>query len=212
MADREAPLNISAGDIRLDGRLAVHKDARGCALVTHPHPLFGGDMDSPVVRMVQEACFETGFTTLRFNFRGVGKSTGRFDDGAGEQEDVRACLEMLETRFGLPLILAGYSFGSWVNAHLLDSGQRVYGHIMVSPPVAFMSFADVFRLSHTSLIITGGADDIAPPDQVRALMDRCGVDSRLEILPSGDHFYNAGSLQDLKEILLDHLGRLPLPA
>src|SRR5262245_51195760 len=107
-----------AGGIRLDGRLAGGPGARAGLVVWHPHPVYGGDMDSPVVVRTAEVGREAGVATLRFNYRGVGTSEGSYDNGVGEQEDIRAALNTLRAQLapGAPLGLAGYSFGAWVSA------------------------------------------------------------------------------------------------
>ena len=198
----EAPVWIPCGELSLEGALGVIPSARGAVLICHPHPLFGGNMDNPVVQAIRQAFADAGYSTLRFNFRGVGRSTGAFDDGNGEQQDVRSCLEYLSNRFSGPITLSGYSFGSWVNARLLDKGLMVSDHIMVAPPVAFVSFSDISRIPSTRLVVTGENDDIAPPSQVRDMMTWCGIQGPLEVLPGTDHFYNPHSLGLLYQILM----------
>ncbi len=205
MVEPEEVLHIPCQDIHIEGRLSIHDAARGCAVISHPHPLFGGDMHNPVVRTIQTACFDAGFITLRFNFRGTGQSGGQFDEGEGEQEDVRACLKYLKRRFDLPVTLAGYSFGAWVNARLLDSGYKVSNHIMVSPPVAFIPFTDISHIPSTSIVATGELDDISPPDEVRAMMSLCCPSSVFEVLSGGTHFYSAAHLETLSRIIIRHL-------
>ena len=87
-------------------------DSDKAVVISHPHPLYGGNMDNPVVLVIEQACFECGFSTLRFNFRGTGSSTGSFDEGAGEQNDVRAAFAWLEQQGYHDIMLAGYSFGN----------------------------------------------------------------------------------------------------
>lgn len=195
---------IPCQSIRLEGKLAVSDIDKGSVLISHPHPLYGGNMDNPVVQKIQKAFYQAGFNTLCFNFRGTGSSTGMFDEGKGEQEDVKFCLAFLRERFGHPPILSGYSFGAWVNAQVVSSGEEVADHIMVSPPVAFISFETISYLPSTSLIVAGGADDLAPPGQIRSLMDRCNPGVRLEIIENADHFFSQ-SLPSLFELLLDQI-------
>src|SRR5256885_12276664 len=96
----ERPTTVRAGAETLEAGLAVPSGARLGVVVSHPHPLYGGDMDSPVVARMVEACTSRGLATLRFNFRGVGASTGRHGDGRGEQDDVRASLAHLAGALG----------------------------------------------------------------------------------------------------------------
>ena len=97
----ERPATVAvARDIVLEGRLAVPADARAGVVICHPHPLYGGDMDNPVVVRVQEVCAELGLATLRFNFRGVGGSGGAHGGGVAEQDDARIALDVLAQATG----------------------------------------------------------------------------------------------------------------
>src|SRR5262245_11693559 len=98
-----------------DSAPAAGAAARMAAVICHPHPLYGGTMHTKAVFRIAQALVELGFPTLRFNFRGVGRSSGSYDYGRGEREDVRAALDYLSDAFpGVPLALSGFSFGSWV--------------------------------------------------------------------------------------------------
>ncbi|MEJ2024042.1 MAG: alpha/beta hydrolase, partial [Deltaproteobacteria bacterium] len=108
-------IDFRSGDLVLEGLLTRADGSRG-VVVTHPHPLYGGNMQNNVVRAITRAYREAGYTTLRFNFRGVGASQGGFDNGRGEQKDVEAALQYRLSLGCDWLDLAGYSFGSWVNA------------------------------------------------------------------------------------------------
>src|SRR5947199_422566 len=111
ISERPAAVAV-ARDIVLEGRLAVPAGARAGVVICHPHPLYGGDMDNPVVVRVAEVCRELGLATLRFNFRGVGASTGRHGEGRDERHDVVGALAHLASVLpaGVPLVLAAYSF------------------------------------------------------------------------------------------------------
>jgi len=101
--------------MRLEGLYATGSGKRG-AVVCHPHSLRGGDMHNPVVETLARALFGAGFSTLRFNFRGVGASDGIFDEGQGERDDLQAAKAFLEARGVREILPAGYSFGAWVIA------------------------------------------------------------------------------------------------
>lgn len=195
-----AKIKIECNDIVLEAVLNEASPDKA-VVITHPHPLFGGNMDNHVVIMIQKAFLSKGFTTLRFNFRGTGGSTGWFDDGKGEQEDVRAAVSFLKDEKGVKtVVLAGYSFGSRVNAALVSKGFKVEDHIMVSPPVGFMSFNDIGQMPDTGLIITGDRDDIAVLSLVRDHINRWGIAPRLEVMENCDHFYS-GCLDKLTDAL-----------
>ncbi|MFN2436440.1 MAG: alpha/beta hydrolase [Desulfotignum sp.] len=199
----ENPVIIQNQTIRLQGMLAEGSADRG-VVITHPHPLYGGNMDNPVVVETALAFSRKGFTTLRFNFRGTGGSTGMYDNGQGEQSDVNTALGFLKDRGCKTLFLAGYSFGSRINASVVAGGSDITDHIMISPPVAFMSFDDIDTLPFTGLIITGENDDIAPPKQVQTHIDRWRIRPNFQILPECDHFYS-GCLNQLQKALLHYI-------
>jgi uncharacterized protein len=203
MDEMESQVTIFCKTFRLEGMLDQNSSQKA-VIVTHPHPLYGGDMDNPVVMTIAGAFFEKGFTTLRFNFRGTGNSTGAFDNGNGEQEDIRAAMDFLLGKGFEKIHLAGYSFGSRMNATLISKGCQVEDHIMVSPPVAFMSFDDIEQMPYTGLIVTGRNDEIAPPDLIEKHIQGWGISPRFDIVEHCDHFYS-GSLKKLKIILTDYL-------
>ncbi len=200
----ESNIVIECGNIKLEG--VLHKNSsQKAVIICHPHPLYGGNMENSVVMTIAEPFFEKGFTTLRFNFRGTGNSTGMFDNGNGEQEDIRAAMTWLTENGYKKIYLAGYSFGARMNALVVSKGCQIEDHIMVSPPVGFMSFDDIETMSSTGLIVTGGNDDeIAPADLVQKHIDRWQINPRYEIVKGCDHFYS-GCLSKLKAILTDYV-------
>ena len=199
----EKSVVIACGDIRLEGLLKKNSSGKG-VVVTHPHPLYGGDMDNPVVEEIARSFFEKGFTTLRFNFRGTGKSSGMFENGIGEGDDVRAALAYLKASGILCVYLAGYSFGARINASVVSSGYDLQDHIMVSPPLGFMSFDEVLSMPLTGLIVTGANDDIAPRDMVNSAIQRWQINPQFEVIEGCDHFYT-GCLNKLNRVLSDYL-------
>jgi len=192
-------IEFTSGDLTLEGLYAGVSADRG-VVVTHPHPLYGGDMYNPVVQTVAAAYVQAGFSCLQFNFRGVGRSTGQFDNGRGEQGDVIAAVNWLTDRGIGDISLAGYSFGSWVNARIAADMAPVAHQIMVSPPVAFIDFADVKQIPTLRFVVTGGRDDIAPPGMVEPLLPGWNPDAGMSIIPDADHFYG-GCFDRLKEIV-----------
>lgn len=193
----------------IEGRL--HTCGDRAVVITHPHPLYGGDMDNEVVASITTAFQNAGFTTLRFNFRGVGRSEGRYSDGVGEQEDVCAAVADLKNRGHADVELSGYSFGTWVNA--LCAGIRLPGirMTMVAPPTAFMDFGAVSHLAGLDTVITGSRDDIAPPDMLKRLTAHWNLQARLEILAGADHFF-FGYLDALASRLTKAIGRVAVQA
>jgi alpha/beta superfamily hydrolase len=196
----EERIDFTSGGLRLVGALARTAGSKA-AIITHPHPLYGGDMDNPVVLAIQQAYLRQGFSTLRFNFRGVGASEGRFDNGVGERADVQAALAWAAGRGLTDIDLAGYSFGAWVNAGIAAGCRRM---VMVSPPVAFMNFEPAVAIERLSLIITGGRDEIAPAEMIDRWRVGWNPAADFEVIPRADHFYT-GFLNTLEGIIAAHI-------
>jgi len=199
---------IQVDDFNIEGILTASPGEKA-VVVTHPHPLYGGDMNNYVVTSIVSAYQQKGYTTLRINFRGVGQSGGKHADGIGEQEDVRAALAYLNDLGKTSIDLAGYSFGSRVNAMGLDSFDIVRNLVMVSPPVAFMDFSFLGFNSKIKLVISGSNDDIAPPAIIKELMPTWNPEAEFRVLNGIDHFYSGGT-SEVEEIIKTFLNKEPI--
>ncbi|MBU1053767.1 MAG: dienelactone hydrolase family protein [Proteobacteria bacterium] len=157
-------------------------------IITHPHPLYGGDMYNNVVEAIQSAYQKKGYATLRFNFRGVGASGGTYDDGIGEQKDIIAGYKFLKTMDVEQIDLCGYSFGTWVNAQIKDQ-ITVNSSIMVSPPVAMMKFETDLKINHLILAVTGSEDGFAPPELVEKFVSNLNGTADIKVIDGADHFF-----------------------
>ncbi|MDY6988413.1 MAG: alpha/beta fold hydrolase [Thermodesulfobacteriota bacterium] len=200
-AERSVAFPGAAGVI--EGRVAnetSHKE--GALVVLHPHPSYGGSMDNNVVETVVLAGQVSNLTTLRFNFRGVGGSQGRYDHGVGEQDDVGAALNFLEKRYcPKTKVLVGYSFGACVAlAYCHREGHGVDHLFLISPPPFILPDDLSLELSVVRKIVLGEHDDIAPPQQVTSRVSGRGAVRLIEVLPGADHFY-FGKEGDVKELL-----------
>ena len=195
----EENITIQSERYQLEGLLRQGTSDKG-AVITHPHPLYGGDMHNAVVTAMMQVYQTHDYTTLRFNFRGAGNSQGTYADGRGEQEDVRAAIAHLADLGIRHLNLAGYSFGAWVNAHLTCRDDGVEAMVMVSPPAAFMDFGAIGSLDCLNLIITGSCDEIAPSGLINQLIPKWNPEARFEIIEGADHFYG-GYLDRLQAAL-----------
>ena len=173
-------------------------------VVTHPHPLYGGSMHNPVVETITETFQHQGYTTLRFNFRGVGNSQGTYDEGAGEKRDVCQALAYLAQMNFETTCLAGYSFGTWVNAQISPEEASVAEMVMVSPPVAFIDFEPIQKIPNLKLVVTGSRDDIAPAHMIRERLPFWNPASPFETIPGADHFYS-GYTGSLASTLMTHI-------
>jgi uncharacterized protein len=186
--------------IRLEGLLREGNNGRG-VVIAHPHPLYGGDMHNTIVGILQDTFQEKGYSTLRFNFRGTGASSGSFDDGNGEQQDVKAALEMLRSTNASPVDLAGYSFGAWVIARAVaETGIACHRVCMVAPPVGMLSFPPDLTLPDLSFAVTGSKDPFAPPETLAQQVRLWSPAARLEVIRGADHFF-LGFENVLKDVL-----------
>ena len=199
----EDTITFYAGAFALEGLLLKRSDTHG-AVITHPHPLYGGNMHNNVVSAICSAYQQLNRTTLRFNFRGVGSSQGSYGDGLGEQADVSAAIEYLANLGMQKIDLAGYSFGAWVNGHLNCTTAGIKNMVMVSPPVAIIDFGVVNAIDCLKLIVTGSRDEIAPPGMIKDLYDRWNPAAHFEVIDGADHFYG-GYEDQLKDVLLSTL-------
>ncbi|MGD8952312.1 MAG: alpha/beta hydrolase [Desulfobacterales bacterium] len=199
----EKKVCFRSGDFELEGLFENGRTTRG-VVITHPHPLYGGDMHNPVVDAIRRAYRMKGVATLRFNFRGAGESEGQHDNGVGEQDDVLAALSFLTESGFQPVDLAGYSFGAWVNALMLQREGRSENLVMVSPPVAFVDFASIGRLPGLRLVVTGSRDEIAPPGVIRQMLTTWNLSAHFDIIDGSDHFYNLHTRQ-LEDVLGRHI-------
>ena len=196
----EQPVTIaSPGGPALEGVLALPPGATIGVVVCHPHPLYGGDMDNPVVLTVTDACARQGLATLRFNFRGVGGSRGTWDEGRGEQDDVRAALDHLRGRLGAParLALAGYSFGAAMALAVAGRSEPLAGLALVAPPLASPTWRvpGALRLEGALLIAAGSEDTHCPRPALTALVAAL-PEATLTVIDGADHFFlHAGGAQ-----------------
>lgn len=161
-------------------------------VICHPHPLHGGDMQNAVVRSLAEGFVTAGFIVLRFNFRGVGQSTGRYDDGVGEQEDAKAAIEWLTSQPGVNpdrLFLAGYSFGARVTLAVSAHDPRVRGFIVVAPSVLRGNWPRLESHQGPKIFLCGDRDPHTPIDALIALIDELPEPKRLLVFPDTDHFF-----------------------
>lgn len=197
----ETSILFRSGDLVLEGLLHRCEGNKG-VIITHPHPLYGGAMDNVVVDALAAAFKNKGYSTLRFNFRGVGNSTGSHDNGVGERDDVLAAIGFFIDSGIHEIVLAGYSYGAYVIASLKELPQQVDWQLHVAPPVAFMDYSQVSAIPKLHSVIAGEYDDIAPPGQIQQLLPLWNKEAKLTVLPGCDHFFSSG-LDALSETVSD---------
>ena len=197
-------INGPAGELEILVTRAENPAA--VAVICHPHPLHGGTMHNKVVSTLMRAARDRGASTVRFNFRGVGKSAGEHAGGVGEIDDCRAVIDWASTEFpGLALWLMGFSFGGYVAAAAAaaqsDWPQAV---VLVAPSVERQPFADLMPLPGPATVMMGEADEVVAPQAVFELLDgQPGVN--MVRFPETSHFFH-GKLVELKEATEQVLG------
>ncbi len=198
----EEQLELKVNDLRLEARFIPGTVDAG-AVITHPHPLYGGSMNNNVVWAAARAFGERGWSTLRFNFRGVGASTGSYGGGLAEVEDVAAAVAFLKSRVPGPSFLVGYSFGASVSARALLQGLVATGAVFISPPIAFMDLTFLPETPGLSLIVAGDQDDLCPLADLENLFRTRQPAVDIRVVSGTDHFYG-GREEELFHILKDY--------
>lgn len=205
----EALLDEPAEDrgVNRDGLVEAGRVAgvRAAVVFGHPHPQYGGTMHTKVVYQSAKALARIGCAVVRFNFRGVGKSAGSFDDGTGEKDDFRVALDFARRQYpDAPLWAAGMSFGSWIALTVGAEDPRVSTLIGISAPVSRYDFSAVRDSSKAKFFIHGERDEICPLKDVREFYARAADPKELVVIDGADHLFEGkvGEVADAIEELL----------
>lgn len=190
----EIIINGPEGRIEARYHQATQKNAPA-AIVLHPHPLHGGTMNNKVAYNIYHAFARNGFSVVRFNFRGVGRSQGKYDAGIGELNDALTILDWLQLNApsASSYWMGGFSFGSWIGMQLLMRRPEIEGFIAVSPPARNYDFNFLSPCPAHGLIIQGDEDSIVAEEDVSRMADKlskqknAGIDYR--IILGADHFF-----------------------
>jgi uncharacterized protein len=191
---KEEKINFPSCGIRLEGLMSINEalSAKGGVVFCHPHPQHGGDMHNPVIASGVQGASEAGFSTLRFNFRGVGESEGRYADGIGEREDVQAAVDRLNATFGErvhSIILFGYSFGAWAGIPVAVRDERIHGMVVVAPPIEMYDFSFLKRCRKNKRIVAGSLDLFCPLPLLEEWYRQLDEPKSLTIIQGADHFF-----------------------
>jgi len=196
---------------RIEGKFAESPNPRApIALVLHPHPKFGGTMNNKVVYNVYKTLFEHGFTVLRINFRGVGRSLGEYDDGIGEMTDAATALDWLQINYPMSKLnlIAGFSFGAWIAMQLIMRRPEITNFLAISPPVNKYDFTFLSPCPIPGLILQGDKDSVVSEESVGELASRLSkqknIDVNYRVIAGADHFFR-DKIDLLNEEIRDYL-------
>ena len=210
---------FNGADGRLEGRYHQGSGPTApLAVILHPHPLHGGTMNNKIVYDLFYVFARRGFSTLRFNFRGVGRSQGSFDHGQGELRDAAAALDWMQSYSpnSSSCWVAGISFGAWIGMQLLMRRPEIRGFISVALPANMYDFSFLAPCPSSGLMVHGGKDTVVPADSVSKLVQKLsqqrGIKIDLDVIPEADHFFT-GCLDQLVGAIDGYLDRAlqPMP-
>jgi len=186
----ETPITFEAEGLRLEGAMSLPSGARHGVVVCHPHPEYGGDMDNNVVTAVTSALGRAGVAALRFNFRGVGASEGRYSGAFGETADARGALDVLAERSGLGnLVLAGYSFGAMVASLAGAEDPRVDRVALVALPATMFDATELRRSPKPKLFVHGDRDQYCSIPALYELVASTAGTNEIHRVAGADHFF-----------------------
>lgn len=198
---------------RLEGRYSPGKaDDAPIALILHPHPKAGGHMNNPVAVQLYHLFMKRGFATLRFNFRGVGRSQGEFDSGIGELADAATALDWLQAhnpQAGQTWV-AGYQFGAYIGMQLLMRRPETDGFISVSAPANMYDFSFLAPCPASGLFLHGTGDTIVPPPEVERVVAKLrtqkGIVIDYDLIEGASHFWE-NNMADVERSVSGYLDR-----
>lgn len=204
-------INIPTPQGHLEGILKPEEEGTRphyVGVVCHPHPLYGGTMYNKVVFRVVQSLQSLNIPALRFNFRGIGRSTGTYDEGRGEMDDVRYALEFLSRRYpGIPAIIAGFSFGSYVGMRVAATDDRAQAMIGLGVLARSLNGDTLQGCHKPKLIIHGTNDEVAPYDLAIQWFEQVPAPKSLVTVEGAGHFFQ-GRLDEVETIILDFVRKL----
>lgn len=196
---------------RIEGRYHQNSDPKApVALILHPHPLYGGTMNNKVVYSLYKTFANNGFTVLRINFRGVGKSQGRFDNGVGELQDATAVLNWLHNQNmdASTFWVGGFSFGSWIGLQLVMRRPDIEGYILAAPPATKYDFNFIVPCPASGLVIQGNKDDISKEADSLKVVEKLSAREEAKIdyrmIDGADHFFR-DYIEEFEKVVDDYI-------
>jgi alpha/beta superfamily hydrolase len=208
-------VNVPSPLGHLEGILKPEEEGsqpRYVSIVCHPHPLYGGTMHNKVVFKVAQTLHGMNIPALRFNFRGVGRSSGTYDEGRGEADDVRYALEFMSRRYpGVPAIIAGFSFGAFVGIRVAAVDDRVQVMIGLGTPARWFGDDTLQGCYKPKLFIHGTQDELAPYEQTQRWFEQVPPPKSMIAIPGADHFFQ-NRLDEVQAIIIGFVQSLEQPA
>lgn len=196
---------------RIEGRYIQSENKKApLALVLHPHPQYGGTMNNKVVYSLYKSLVDQGFTVLRINFRGVGRSQGQFDNGIGELTDAATALDWLQLHnpFNDVSLVAGFSFGAWIGMQLIMRRPEISNFIAISPPVNKYDFSFLSPCPIPGFILQGDQDSIVSEDSVIELVNKLSKQKHVKVtyktVHGADHFFR-NKIDELNQALEEYI-------
>ena len=203
---------------RLESRYHHSKESNApIALVMHPHPQHGGTMNNKVVYGLYHVFVRQGFSVLRFNFRGVGRSQGTFDSGQGELSDAASALDWLQSinPNGAQCWVVGFSFGAWIGMQLLMRRPEISAFISISPPASHYDFSFLAPCPSSGLIVHGTTDEVVPIASVQKLANKLQAQKNITVdyvpVTGANHFFS-GRQDSMLEIVDNYVTKFVVPA
>jgi len=206
------PEVIISGNVgRIEGRYHQNPNPKApVALVLHPHPLYGGTMNNKITYNLYKAFANNGYSVLRINFRGVGKSQGKFDNGIGELMDITAVINWLhdQNMEATDFWIAGFSFGAWIALQTVMRRPEIENYILVAPPASKYDFNFIVPCSASGLIIQGEKDEITKEQDSARLAEklsaRDGAEIAYQMVPNADHFFKE-QMPEFEEVVDNYI-------
>ena len=207
---KEIPVTFSSGDLTPEGILNL-PDGEGpfaAVVVCHPHPLYGGDMNNNVVLAVCRALADEGIASLRFNFRGVGRSQGQYDHGIGEQNDALAAVSFIASQeaVGESLGIAGYSFGAGIALRVAQREERIAAVAAISPGPGMLDLEPNLYDVRPILFVQGSRDTFLSPEKFQSSVESFAPPREVRVIPGADHFW-LGREKELSEMVASFFKR-----
>ena len=184
---QEGKIWFSSSGLKLEGLFHRGETPAKGAVLTHPHPAMGGTMWNNVTESLVQTFGDMGLSTLRFNFRGAGRSEGTYDESRGEMDDLRGAISCLCDKGVENIVLAGYSFGAWIISRCIQDDTSFERVILVSPPVSIYPFPVEKLIDRVSLVICGDRDSFCRSDDAHSFGET--VHARVIEIPRTDHFF-----------------------